>query len=131
MTIERTVQELSKLSFVNISDFFNKNGTMKDIKDMDADVVDALEVEFRMNNVTKKMEMFKAKPVSRKEYLRLIGLWLNMWQKDHIPTGGVPTPDPEPDPKLHLHLHGDMNDAGTALEKAMAAHERLKKIKVK
>jgi len=129
-TIDRTVQELSKLSFVKVKDFFDKDGMMKEISKMDEDIVDALDVKFRMNNATKDMELFEARPVSRDKFLRLIGLWLNMWHKDHIPTGGA-APEPEPDPKLYLHLHGDMNDAGTALERAMAAHERLKKIRPK
>lgn len=126
-TIDRTIEELTKHAFFNTSDLFNPDHTLKELTPEQMKMFDALQVTIERNQ-DGKMALKELKTVDKAKYIHMLGQWLDMWTKTHVPTGQPPMP---PEPAMSLNLNVDMNaaNAGSALANAMAAHERMKKIR--
>jgi len=78
ITGDKVLQELAKLSFANLQDFYNKNGSFKEIHELPRDVAAAL-LSVKVN-YTSECAIQEVKLHDKKGSLELLGRHLKLWK---------------------------------------------------
>lgn len=90
VTAEKVIAELAKMAFANLQDFYDKNGSLKDIHSLPRDVAAALsQVE---TNLTEACAVRKVKLHDKRGALELLGKHLKLFTDriEHSGTDGQP-----------------------------------------
>ena len=93
-SIDRVLQELSRIAFFNPKKLFNENGEPIPIHELPDEVAAVIGgFEFMQSNDKENQEEYlrRLKLVGKEKGLEMLGRWFDMWAKNHVPT---PTPQP-------------------------------------
>jgi len=77
ITAERVLEEIAKLAFCNLQDFYNENGSIKDIHELPRDVAAAL--SSTKTNITEACAVQEIKLHDKKGSLELLGRHLKLF----------------------------------------------------
>lgn len=97
VTHEKIIRELAKMAFVDERDFYNSDGTVKNVPDMDPDVVAAVESvkvkvvsrETDEEGVTRTVTVTELKHGNKREALKLLMSQRGMLQEKTIHEGEI------------------------------------------
>ena len=90
ITADKVLQEIAKLAFANLQDFYDENGSLKDIKSLPRDVAVALSSS--KVNLTEACAVQEIKLHDKKGSLELLGRHLKLFTDKTEITGADGTP---------------------------------------
>ncbi|MBV2128168.1 terminase small subunit [Arsukibacterium indicum] len=92
ITVERVLKEVAKMAFMDPRKFFNADGSLKDITQLDDDsaaCLGGLDITTRTDENGIDHKLTKVKLTSKKDNLELLGKHLKMWT-DKVEVSEVP-----------------------------------------
>lgn len=92
ITVERVLKEVAKMAFMDPRKFFNPDGSLKDITQLDDDgaaCLGGLDITTRTDENGIDHKLTKVKLTSKKDNLELLGKHLKMWT-DKVEVNEVP-----------------------------------------
>lgn len=92
ITVERVLKEVSKMAFMDPRKFFNADGSLKDITQLDDDsaaCLAGLDINTRLDEEGVEHKLTKVKLTSKKDNLELLGKHLKMWT-DKVEVNEIP-----------------------------------------
>ena len=90
ITADRVLQEIAKLSFSNLQDFYRPNGSLKDVTELDRDTAAAL--HSTKTNFTDDCAVIEVKLHDKLKGLELLGRHLQLFKDGQKDDDEVPTP---------------------------------------